>query len=151
MENEKDFRSKLDLLIEKIGEIDEVKPTASYLFKKVLEIDPANYNRWVEKERIPKKPMKLLTEQYGINPAYFEKENELIQLPNAPKKQRTKGVLMVKLIDSLEDQLAMVRKELNRITERSDQQEVILRHLESKFGKTREWEALPPHIKAYFE
>jgi hypothetical protein len=151
MENEKDFRSKLDLLIDKIGEIDEVKPTASYLFKKVLEIDPANYNRWVEKERIPKKPMKLLTEQYGINPAYFEKENELIQLPNAPTKQRTKGVLMVKLIDSLEGQLEMVKKELEREIERSSQQDYILKMLKDKFGNTKEWASLPPQIKAYFE
>lgn len=145
------FSEKLDQLISKVCEINGVKKTDVYFFKNILHINSSTKRNWLKNEEIPNRPIKFLEENYGINPAYFEKDDEPLQFPDWDAKSLSKPALKDKLIASLESQVVLLEKDNARQAEEIKEMKEAIRAVKEMFGGMREWGKLGEGVRGVLD
>lgn len=117
MSQVEDFKTRLDQVIEHVCETFNVKNTNGNFFSIAMQMDNANYQRWVDKGFIPSKPMKLLKDKHGINPAWVNEGKGEMLLSTANLKAPPRVDLLNKLVESLERENALLRQQIASLAE----------------------------------
>ena len=111
------FKERLDEVISHVCESFNVKVTNGNFFNIAMQMDNANYQRWLDKQSVPFKPMKILKEKHGINPAWLNEGKDEMLLTTSNFKVPPRVDLLIDLVESLKRENGMLRDTVARMAE----------------------------------